>query len=96
MPPEGPETELPKPKYLELIYHPDDDAESVTTQPSQRSSVHLNSNNNNINNNNIINNSSDYEIPITDLILKAASKLSEKNFNRSIECTVGGEVKTML
>lgn len=91
MPPEGPETELPKPKYLELIYHPDDDVESIATQPSQRSSVHLHSNNNNINN------SSDYEIPITDLILKAASKLSEKNFNRSIECAVGaGEVKTML
>lgn len=79
----------------------------TTTPPisSQRSSVHLNAQvgNNftitttpiNINNNSSspIMNNSGYEIPITDLILKATSKLNDNGFNR--ECVIVGDGKTV-
>lgn len=81
-----------KPKYLELIYHPDDDVQDVPTTISQRSiqSPGVITSNHNINNN------SGYEIPITDLILKATAKMNENNFNRNMECVIVGDCKTVL
>lgn len=88
LPPESlEESTPPKPKYLELIYHPDDD-ENTTPQPISQPVIA------NKTDSLIIN--SDYEVPITDLILRASAKLSESNFNRNMECVVVGDVKTVL
>lgn len=112
LPPEGgDESPLPKPKYLELIYHPDDDVESPATVvvqtisqralDQQQQPSHGNHNNNNLSSAGTIvrdSHTSGYEIPITDLILKATSKMNEHNFNRNNMdcCVVVGDCKTVL
>lgn len=99
LPPESPDS-IPKPKYLELIYNPEDnDPEQLQLhqeqeqqqqqQPQPISQQHEQQlpSNNIINNTSII--SSGYEIPITDFFLKTKStsnsKMVENNLNRNIE-----------
>lgn len=111
LPPEsGDESPLPKPKYLELIYHPDDDVDNSATVAvqtisqraldQQQQPSHGNHNNNLSSPGTIIRDShtSGYEIPITDLIMKATSKMNEHNFNRNNMdcCVVVGDCKTVL
>lgn len=93
LPPESPDASVMKPKYLELIYHPDDDVENIcapTTISAEQQQHHSPASSP------IVVANSGYEIPITDLILKATAKLNESNFNRNMECVVVGDCKTVL